>query len=148
MRFAFPRPEVDHVAALVRHHMFSYERRWSGAAVRRFIRRIGRERIGDLIKLRRADNIGSGLPAGAGDVDELEARAHAELAAGAPLTLRELAVDGDDLISVLGLQPGPAVGLMLERLLGSVIADPSRNTKPILLGEARRWHERSEVMSQ
>jgi tRNA nucleotidyltransferase (CCA-adding enzyme) len=140
-RFAFPRPEVDHVAALVRHHMFSYERRWSGAAVRRFIRRVGRELVDDLVNLRRADNIGSGLPADAGHLDELEARVAAELAAGAPLTLRELAVNGDDLVSALDLRPGPAVGALLERLLGSVIADPSRNTKPILLAEARRWHE-------
>jgi tRNA nucleotidyltransferase (CCA-adding enzyme) len=147
-RFAFPRHEVEHVTELVRNHMFSYERRWSGAAVRRFVRRIGRERVGDLIRLRRADNLGSGLPANAGDLDELESRVAAELEAGSPLSLRELAVNGDHLVTELGLQPGPAVGAMLERLLGSVIADPSRNTESILLGEARRWHEVNRGSSQ
>lgn len=147
-RFAFPRPQVEHVAALVRHHMFSYERRWSGAAVRRFIRRIGRDLVGDLIALRRADNVGSGLSANAGYIDELESRITAELEAGAPLTLRELAINGDELVDSLGLTPGPIVGELLERLLGSVIADPSRNTKSILLTEARRWHARLEGTNQ
>jgi tRNA nucleotidyltransferase (CCA-adding enzyme) len=146
-RFALPHPYVEHVAALVRLHMFSYERRWSSAAVRRFIRRIGRERVRDLLNLRRADNLGSGLPTDAGHVDELEARVRAELEAGSPLTLRELAVNGEDLIDSLGIKPGPKVGELLERLLGSVIADPSRNSKPVLLAEARRWHDRSRMPS-
>ena len=138
-RLAFPRREVEPIAALVRHHMFSYESRWTGAAVRRFIRRVGRDLVDDLIKLRRADNIGSGLPPDAGRLDELAARVAAELAAGAPLTLSELAVDGHDLVNELGLAPGPRIGELLERLLGSVIADPSRNRREILLAEAREW---------
>jgi tRNA nucleotidyltransferase (CCA-adding enzyme) len=95
--------------------------------------------VGDLINLRRADNIGSGLPADAGHLVELEERIERELAAGAPLTLRELAVDGDDLISELGLEPGPQLGELLERLLGSVIEDPHRNSHEQLLAQAREW---------
>lgn len=138
-RLAYPRREVTEVANLIRNHMFSYEPRWSAAAVRRFIRRVGRAMVDDLINLRRADNVGSGLAPGAGHVDELAARAAAELQAGSPLTLRELAVDGKDLVDGLGLKPGPKVGELLERLLGSVIADPSRNTREQLLAEARNW---------
>ncbi|MEO6349705.1 MAG: HD domain-containing protein [Candidatus Limnocylindrales bacterium] len=142
-RFAYPRHEVEHVSDLIRHHMFSYEPRWSGAAVRRFIRRVGRDLVHDLVKLRRADNLGSGLPDNAGHLDELARRVDAELAAGAPLTLRELAVNGNDLISGLGIPPGRQVGQLLERLLGSVIADPSRNTRERLLAEAKIWTARS-----
>ncbi len=147
-RLAFPRQDVIHVAALIANHMFSYETRWSAAAVRRFIRRIGRERIDDLIKLRRADNIGSGLAPEAGDLDELTARVAAELAAGSPLTLRELAINGDDLVNGLGIAPGPAVGELLERLLGSVISDPTRNTREQLLAEARTWTSREGMVAQ
>jgi tRNA nucleotidyltransferase (CCA-adding enzyme) len=138
-RFAYPRHEVEHITDLIRHHMFSYEPRWSGAAVRRFIRRVGRDRVHDLMHLRRADNVGSGLPENAGHLEELNARVDAQLEAGAPLTLRELAVNGDDLVTSLGIAPGPQVGQLLERLLGSVIADPSRNTRDRLLSEARIW---------
>lgn len=147
-RLAYSRQEIARVSTLIANHMFSYEPRWSRAAVRRFIRRVSRELVDDLIKLRRADNIGSGLAPEAGHVDELAARVRAELDARSPLTLRELAVDGDDLINGLGLRPGPVVGELLERLLGSVIADPSRNTRERLLSEARAWTARNEAAAQ
>ena len=138
-RFAYERRTVEKVSALIRLHMFSYERKWSGAAVRRFIKRVGRDRVSELLNLRRADNIGSGLPADAGHLTELEERMAKELEAGAPLTLRELAIDGDDLIRELALTPGPQIGELLERLLGSVIEDPSRNDRDVLLAQARQW---------
>jgi tRNA nucleotidyltransferase/poly(A) polymerase len=136
-RLAFPRREVEAVADLVRFHMFSYESRWSGAAVRRFIKRVGRDLVSDQLNLRAADNIGSGLPAGAGKLDELRSRIAAELAAGAPLTLRELAVHGDDLTAALDLAPGPVVGELLDHLLQWVLDDPSRNARTLLIDESR-----------
>jgi tRNA nucleotidyltransferase (CCA-adding enzyme) len=138
-RLAFAQREVDHVAALVRHHMFRYEPRWTNAAVRRFIRRVGRELVDDLIKLRQADNLGSGLAAAADGSDELRRRVDAELAAGVPLSLRELAIDGHDLTTELDLAPGPLVGRLLDRLLESVVSDPQRNTRDQLLADARQW---------
>ncbi len=138
-RLGFARREVERVVALVRQHMFSYEPRWSGAAVRRFIRRVGRELVDDLLNLRAADNVGSGLEPDAGHLDELRRRIHAELDAGVPLSLRELAVGGDDLVAELGLRPGPQIGELLERLLGATLVDPSLNRRDVLLKQARTW---------
>ncbi|MGH8623358.1 MAG: CCA tRNA nucleotidyltransferase, partial [Burkholderiales bacterium] len=53
-------------------------------------------------------------------------------AAKDPLTLADLAVNGDDLVAA-GVRPGPEVGETLRRLLGEVLEDPSRNTKDHLL---------------
>ncbi len=53
-------------------------------------------------------------------------------AAEDPLTVQDLAVDGDDLLAV-GVRPGPDVGETLRRLLAEVLEDPSRNTKAYLL---------------
>ena len=53
-------------------------------------------------------------------------------AAGEPLTLKDLAVKGDDLIAA-GVRPGPDVGEVLARLLEAVLEDPTRNTKEYLL---------------
>ncbi len=53
-------------------------------------------------------------------------------AAGEPLTLKDLAVKGDDLIAA-GVRSGPDVGETLTRLLEEVLEDPSRNTKAYLL---------------
>jgi len=53
-------------------------------------------------------------------------------AAKDPLTLPELAVNGNDLITA-GVRPGPDVGEVLQRLLAEVLEDPLRNTKDYLL---------------
>ncbi len=53
-------------------------------------------------------------------------------AANPPLTLKDLAVKGDDLIAA-GVRPGPDVGETLARLLEEVLDDPSRNTREYLL---------------
>lgn len=53
-------------------------------------------------------------------------------AAGEPLTLKDLAVKGDDLIAA-GVRPGPDVGDALLRLLEEVLEDPHRNTREYLL---------------
>jgi tRNA nucleotidyltransferase (CCA-adding enzyme) len=49
-----------------------------------------------------------------------------------PLTMKDLAVRGDDLIAT-GVRAGPAVGEALARLLEEVLEDPARNTKDYLL---------------
>lgn len=48
------------------------------------------------------------------------------------LSLKELAIGGADLIA-LGMQPGKAIGEMLNRLLEIVLEDPERNTKEKLI---------------
>jgi tRNA nucleotidyltransferase (CCA-adding enzyme) len=53
-------------------------------------------------------------------------------AAKDPLTLKDLAVTGDDLLRA-GVRPGPAVGETLQRLLAEVLEDPRRNTREYLL---------------
>ena len=62
--------------------MFGYEPTWSDAGVRRFIAKVGRDALDDLFRLREADNVGSGLPADAGGLDELRARVAARARAG------------------------------------------------------------------
>ncbi len=138
-RLAVPRRECEAVASLVRWHMFGYEQGWSDAAIRRFLRRVGPHRVEELLLLRAADNVGSGKSPDAGHLDELRARVQAERERHAPMSLADLALDGHDLMEALGIPPGPAVGRLLERLLESVISEPDRNRREILLSDARRW---------
>jgi tRNA nucleotidyltransferase (CCA-adding enzyme) len=135
-RLRSPRAVRDRVVELVRQHMFSYESTWSDAAVRRFIGKmaaIGDGALDELLDLREADNIGSGLTAGAGRLDELRARVAAELRTDLVLDRGGLAIDGTDLIDALGLTPGPRLGRILEELVERVIADPALNERPTLL---------------
>ncbi len=138
-RLAFAHREIDHVATLIANHMFNYEPRWSAAAIRRFVRRVGRANVADLLSLRAADNVGSGLAPDAGRLDELRRRIARELDANPPLELRDLAINGSDLVGELAIKPGPIVGEILDRLLGLVIADPAQNKREVLLEHARKW---------
>jgi tRNA nucleotidyltransferase (CCA-adding enzyme) len=131
-RLRFPRSTVLRVGHLVRNHMFNYEAAWSDAAVRRFITRIGPHAVEELLELREADNVASGAPLDAGIV-ELRQRIAQQLEARVALSLRDLAVNGDDITRELGLPPGPRIGRVLNALLDQVIADSALNDRPTLL---------------
>jgi putative nucleotidyltransferase with HDIG domain len=135
-RLHAPRSVRGRVVELVRLHMFSYEANWSDAAVRRFIGKLrifGDGFLDDLLALREADNVGSGLPGNAGRLDELRARIAAEVAAEAVLDRSGLVVDGNDLMTDLGIEQGPLLGRILDALVDRVIADPAANDRPTLL---------------
>jgi tRNA nucleotidyltransferase (CCA-adding enzyme) len=135
-RLHAPRAVRERVVALVRQHMFGYETSWSDAAVRRFIGKmdsIGEGALEELLALREADNVGSGLPAGAGRIAELRARVAAAREAELVLDRGGLVVDGNDLMAELGLDQGPRLGRILESLVELVIADPALNERPTLL---------------
>lgn len=130
---------IEHVARLIAEHMFQFRPAWTDAAVRRFLRRVGPDLVDELLLLRQADDAGSGLPADWSDLAELRSRIQAQRDAQAPLALADLAVDGTDLVRVSGRPPGPWVGEYLDRLLTSVVNDPRRNRRAVLLGDVRRW---------
>lgn len=132
-RLHLPRSAVSRVVHLVRNHMFTYEPDWGDAGVRRFIQRVGIEAIDDVFALREADNIGSGVPADAHHLAHLRARVDAELAAAVVLDRSRLAIDGDDLMTELGLPAGPRLGRILDEVLERVIADPRLNDRATLL---------------
>lgn len=136
-RLRVPRETRERVVRLVRHHMFSYEPGWSDAAVRRFIGRVDPDLLEDLFDLRAADDVGSGLPADPAPMVELRQRCRDQLAAGVPLRRADLAIDGRDLMAKIGLEPGPRMGRILDRLVVRVVDDPALNTRPVLLALAR-----------
>ena len=132
-----PRAVRERVVHVVGQHMFSYEPTWSDTAVRRFIGKIGIEAIDDLFALREADNLGSGLAAGAGALDELRERVSRELEGEVVLDRSQLEIDGRDLIEELGLRQGPQLGRILDELVERVIVDPALNDRATLLLLAR-----------
>jgi putative nucleotidyltransferase with HDIG domain len=143
LRLKLPNAVVKDVVHLVAHHMFNYQEDWSDAAVRRLIARVGEGKVKDMIALRRADQIGMcrenarAFPEG---LANFAARVSTVLDKGRAFTLREMAADGDDIMSRLGLPPGPRVGIILEELLQAVLDDPSLNEKEKLLQIAERFY--------
>jgi tRNA nucleotidyltransferase (CCA-adding enzyme) len=141
-RLRFSTEEREHIVALVRHHLICYDETWTDAAVRRWLRRVTPELTEDLYLLNEADVRAKGRDASQ-DLEHLaRLKAHVArvLAAGAALSVRDLAVNGHDLMTELGLRPGPILGEMLRKLLDEVIEEPSRNTRESLLARARALH--------
>ena len=140
-RLKFSNEERDRIVSLVRNHLFHYDE-WSDAAVRRWMKRVGLERIEDLYALNEADLRAKGPQTfDASHLVPLEAlKVHVAkiMAEGAALTTRDLAIDGNVLMKDLGLKPGRIIGVILETLLEAVINDPSLNTKETLLEMARK----------
>ena len=135
LRLRAPRAEITRVGRLVRHHMFAYTPDWTDAAVRRFVRRVGLDLMPDLFALRAADDVASGVDEPPGGWRELRERVAA--VADDPMEAQQLAITGDDLVTKLGIPPGPAIGRLLAALLDAVLEDPTLNSRGQLLTLAR-----------
>ena len=113
-RLRFPQKEIDVVATLVRLHLrpVFYRSEWSDGAVRRLARDAGLH-VDRLMQLARADLAASAYPHPE-KLDELQARLQAVLSEKP--TRLAAPVDGEDIMRVRGIPPGPAVGQIKERL--------------------------------
>ena len=129
------------ITHLVRHHLIPYESDWSESAVRRWVRRVGSEQVDDVLEMARADAKGKGVDVTdtLRGIDELAERVQALQAEGMALGVRDLAVNGRDLMQELGIAPGRLIGRILEHLLEGVTEDPSLNERARLLEEAKRF---------
>lgn len=138
-RLRFSNDERERIVSLVRHHLFHYDQ-WSDAAVRRWIKRVGSDRIEDLYRLNEADIRGKGPafdPSNLANLEALKAHVAKVVAEGAALSTRDLAIDGSVLMKELGLRPGRIIGEILTALLDDVIAEPAMNDREKLLVRAR-----------
>jgi len=133
-RWRFDKETITQVAHLIRNHMFWYQTDWTGSAVRRFVRKVGLENIPALFALRKADNIGSGARSPRMyALDVLWERVQEEIRAASAFSLRDLSIDGNDVMAELGIPPGRRVGQILNELFERVTEDPSLNTRERLL---------------
>ena len=128
-RLKFPNKFIDKVVLLVRNHMFvSDPERLTEAGARRLIARVGKENIPDLINLRIADRLGMGRP------KERPYRLRTieymiEKVSQDPISAKMLKIDGNEIMNLLKIEPGPKVGAILDVLLAEVIEDPKKNDK-------------------
>jgi poly(A) polymerase len=119
-RLRFPQREIDAVTTLVRLHLrpVYYRSEWSDGAVRRLARDAG-PLLERLMALARADIAASAYPEPE-KLDELAARLAGVLSEQP--TRMAAPIDGEDIMRVRGLAPGPEVGRIKDRL-GELIMD-------------------------
>ncbi len=112
--------------------------------IRRWLGRLGPETFFQLLEVKRADILGQApekLGSRLDELAEIRARAEQMTAEGQCLTLKELAVNGRDIIAA-GARPGPEVGRVLAALLDRVLDEEAPNQRAALLELARRELQR------
>jgi len=134
MRLKFSNDRITRVTHLIAHHMFDFKQELSDKAVRRFIKGIGADNVDDLIALRKADDLAHGWGRDfQKDIEKFENRIDSQIKKSHPFTISDLAVNGHDVMKIVGLQPGPRVGQILNQLLEAVIEKPEYNQKDRLI---------------
>lgn len=137
----YPKDIVEKVGKLVRWHMFFSETETiTLSAVRRIVRNVGPDLIWDLMNVRAADRTGMGRP------KETTYRLRKyysmiEEVLRDPISVKQLKVNGADIMKLTSTRPGPHIGFMLEILLSEVLENPKLNTKEYLEKRASELHE-------
>jgi tRNA nucleotidyltransferase (CCA-adding enzyme) len=145
-RLKLANAERERVVGIVKNHMFFYAPDWTDGTVRRFVRRVGGgDALADLFALRKGDVAGRGFGEDPeAELGELRKRVDSVAAEDAALKVTDLAINGGDVMTILGIPPSREVGMILERLLERVIDDQSLNERarleallPDVLAEVR-----------
>jgi len=136
-RLHFSNEVIKKVILLIDNHMFYYNPdEVTESSVRRLIQKVGLENMKDLMDVRIADRLGSGVPkAKPYKLRHLEYVI--EKVSTDAVSVKMLKINGSDLMKELKLKPGPKIGAILDVLLSEVIEDASKNKKETLLGRAR-----------
>jgi tRNA nucleotidyltransferase (CCA-adding enzyme) len=119
-RLRLPAKTVETVRALLAHPLSPEASTWDDAELRRWLVRLGPERW----ELARALAVATGA-----DPDgEVGRRVAGIVAARPPLSAKDLALNGADVMQELGVGPSPAVGEATRFLLDRVLERPDLNT--------------------
>ncbi|HRR45878.1 MAG TPA: HD domain-containing protein [Candidatus Paceibacterota bacterium] len=147
-RLRFDKKTIKKVIKLVRYHGFVYDPEiTTDSSIRRLILKVGKENIFELAKLREADRIGSGCPkAKPFRLRHFLFRVEKILKemAGEQPSLKMLKINGNEIMKITNLQPGPKVGAILNILLEEILDDPLKNEKKYLEKRAKELSQLSD----
>lgn len=130
-RLKYSNKEIEYVSELVYHHMTRYPK-LRPISAKRFINKVGVDKLDDLFKLFIADRLGSKPPYDFEDIYRLKFECEKVLAEKQPLSTKDLAINGYDLMEI-GMPQGKMIGNILNWLVEIVLEDSELNTKEILL---------------
>lgn len=134
-RLKLSNKDKDKLVRLVRYHQFTVGEDQTDSAVRRFIRNVGIENIEDMFYLRTADRLGSGAKETSWRFEDFKKRITE--VQKQPFSIKDLKVNGNDIMNLLNLTPGPRVGFVLEKLFKEVDENGLDNNKDVLLEKAK-----------
>jgi tRNA nucleotidyltransferase (CCA-adding enzyme) len=136
-RLRLSRVEADKLWRLVRYHQFTVNEDQTDAALRRFIKRVTPEYVNDMLDLRVGDRLGGGARETSWRLEEFKKRL-VEVQKQ-PFTVHDLKVNGEDIMKVLGITPGPRVGEILNQLFEEVVEKKLKNEREVLLAKLKKF---------
>ena len=142
----FANDTIDKVSEYTRYHMrpLLYSFHMKDPALQRLVGSLRHITIRDLIRFMLCDVRGNMTNEGKGFAFTLEivrpvlARIRRIEKEGRVLKLKDLPVNGDDLMKELGIRPGPEVGKILAKLYTIALQKPKSATREKLLAEAKK----------
>jgi poly(A) polymerase/tRNA nucleotidyltransferase (CCA-adding enzyme) len=144
-KLAFPKKTVEQVSNLVRWHMFfSDTEQITPSAVRRLVAKVGQENVWDLMNLRVCDRIGTGRPK-ENPYRLRKYKAMVEEVMRDPVSVGMLKIDGNKIMEVTHVTPGPKIGHILNALLEEVLENPKLNDEMFLVKRAAELVNLSEA---
>jgi tRNA nucleotidyltransferase (CCA-adding enzyme) len=137
VRLRFSNKDKDRLYKLVRFHQFSVDEKQTDSAIRRFIKRVGKENISDMIDLRIGDRLGGGARETSWRLEGFIKRI--EEVQKQPFTVHDLKITGFDIMKELEIEPGPKVGEILDKLYANVVNKKIENNKEDLLESLHKF---------
>ncbi len=149
-RWRFSNTERDKAYKLIANHMLHDFKHWKTATFRRLIIRVGKENIDDLLLLWKADRLAHGTESPEKineDFNILKKKISSSLSNFDVMSVKDLAIGGEEIMKIMGIGPGPVVGKLLRQLLEEVIKDPSRNNPRDLIAMVEKIKEDHEKVN-
>lgn len=130
-RLKFSSKEKDKLVKLVRFHQFTVDEHQTDSAIRRFITNVGLEYVPDMLDLRVADRLGGGASETSWRLEEFKKRLIE--VQKQPFAIKDLKINGKDVMEILKVPSGPKVGEVLEKIFNEVVENGVPNEREVLL---------------
>lgn len=140
-RLNFSKKDRDKITTLVRWHQFTVDENQTDATLRRFIKRVGKENLKDMLDVRIGDRLGGGAQETSWRLRLFIKRL--EEVQKQPFTVSDLKIDGHDVMQVYQIGPGPLVGHVLNELFNEVVLDKIANEHTSLMKRLAEMHARN-----
>ncbi len=135
-RLRFSKADKEKFVRLVRWHQFTVDERQTDNAIRRFIRNVGLEYVPDMLALRTGDRLGGGAQETSWRLEEFKKRLLD--VQKQPFQIRDLRINGFDVMKEKNISGGVLVGKYLQLLFDEIVEQKLINEREQLLGRLQQ----------
>jgi tRNA nucleotidyltransferase (CCA-adding enzyme) len=140
IRLKFPSKTTETVGLFVREHVFDEGARWTDGGLRRFVARLGEGHLEPFFTFLEANrSTRTDGERRRSQLRQVRERLTHLLEQRPPLNSKALALNGNQIMRILGVGPSPTVGEATRFLMEQVLDDPSLNSAEGLTGLLQNW---------